>query len=345
MSTRDKSIDQAAGLMLLMVMLGHVLDWCNLSGSLFWTILQYFFFFRMPWFFFKGGMFYREKEIGQQVRSDFYKLIVPYILFFAVSTVVDGLAMWQNGGTLISVIHVVGWQLLVSGAAPGNSAVWFFVVFFLVKALYGVLHNRLRMNDILIMGGGITILLIVNLLKQRIGDSPVLKYPEYLWSTFVGVVFYSAGHLLKDKQYNKVTFAVSLAVYIAIAILAFSYVDVHHNELRVGYYSLWIILALAGIICLNNIVRHTSKIYCSKLLDYIGENSCALFATHFIVGMFAKLTVITPLGITSQYQMLMIYLLFLVIFLPLITKLLNKDNLKIFIGKYQPRKEGSGLGN
>ena len=201
MSERDKSIDQAGGIMLLMVMLGHVLDWCDLSDTIFWNTLQLFLFFYMPWFFYKGGMFYKEKDIKKQVVDDFYKLVVPYLLFFICSTVVDGVIMFQNGGSIKSLIHVIVWSFFVSGTAPGNSALWFFVAYFVVKTCYAILHNSMKLSDIWIIIGGIVILLIVNLLKNIFGDLFVLKYPENLWSSLIGLVYFCAGHYLKEKQF------------------------------------------------------------------------------------------------------------------------------------------------
>lgn len=61
---RDKSIDAVAGLMMIVVITRHTLNWLGLSDEPFVQILLRFFFYTMPFYFFKAGMFYRDKHLN-----------------------------------------------------------------------------------------------------------------------------------------------------------------------------------------------------------------------------------------------------------------------------------------
>lgn len=64
---RKKEFDAMAGLLILYMMFGHALWFFNLSDSHVAVITQYLFGFFMPWFFFKGGMFFRHEETSKIV--------------------------------------------------------------------------------------------------------------------------------------------------------------------------------------------------------------------------------------------------------------------------------------
>lgn len=59
---RETSIDAVAGLMILTMMMGHVMQESFLFST--WMYLPlHIVFFRMPWFFHKAGMFAREQNV------------------------------------------------------------------------------------------------------------------------------------------------------------------------------------------------------------------------------------------------------------------------------------------
>lgn len=60
MAERDYSIDALSGLMILGVLFVHTMSWSGLDNSLLYTIVEYCIFFRMPYFFYKSGVYYRQ---------------------------------------------------------------------------------------------------------------------------------------------------------------------------------------------------------------------------------------------------------------------------------------------
>ena len=77
MDKRNNSLDMIAGIFIVYMIVLHILQWSNLT-YLFGNAVFHVFSFFMFWFFFKSGMFYREKlskDIliwgGQKIDSSF----------------------------------------------------------------------------------------------------------------------------------------------------------------------------------------------------------------------------------------------------------------------------------
>ena len=60
MDKRNNSLDMIAGIFIVYMIVLHILQWCNLT-YVFGNVVFHVFSFFMFWFFFKSGMFYREK--------------------------------------------------------------------------------------------------------------------------------------------------------------------------------------------------------------------------------------------------------------------------------------------
>lgn len=61
-SDRKDYLDVVCGIMISWMILGHIIANCDLKESMFYTIGNRLFPFFMPWFFFKSGMFYKQKD-------------------------------------------------------------------------------------------------------------------------------------------------------------------------------------------------------------------------------------------------------------------------------------------
>lgn len=78
MSQRDTSLDSVGGLMIL-----HMISF-HLRGYLGYEVLDLenvLFFFFMPWFFFKAGMFWKMDSIKNVVVKGYCRLLKPFIIF------------------------------------------------------------------------------------------------------------------------------------------------------------------------------------------------------------------------------------------------------------------------
>ncbi|MCM1147036.1 MAG: hypothetical protein NC344_04230 [Bacteroidales bacterium] len=84
---RYKALDNVAGLMIVYMIFGHCIQACDVSTDVWWLSWMDYLFFFMPWFFFKAGMFYRQKELrtiisggGKSTNQAVFALFFDWIL-------------------------------------------------------------------------------------------------------------------------------------------------------------------------------------------------------------------------------------------------------------------------
>lgn len=61
-SRRDDSLDGVCGLLIIWMISMHAAQWSGVKGTTFFNVATHVFFYFMPWFYFKGGMFATVKE-------------------------------------------------------------------------------------------------------------------------------------------------------------------------------------------------------------------------------------------------------------------------------------------
>lgn len=106
----------------------------------------------------------------------------------------------------------------------------------------------------------------------------------------------------------------------------------YHNKVIEGYYFIWPLLALCGVVSINNFMKIMSKIYSFPILQFVGRNSFVFFSTHFIIGNLDYI-LFRQFGIIDTYQQLFVYLLSYIILLPLLSILFKTKHLRFLIGK------------
>ena len=79
MERRTEYIDMAAGMMLAWMILGHTASYASYKGD--FLVAGNFLSFFMPWFFYKSGMFYKERTWQENARRGVKKLMLPSNLY------------------------------------------------------------------------------------------------------------------------------------------------------------------------------------------------------------------------------------------------------------------------
>lgn len=306
--------------MIIYMIFGHIISWCSLNDSLVYTWLDRLLFYFMPWFFFKSGMFYKNQSI-KQVWDRKCSLLKPFIIFGLIGL----LTYYGRNYDRISFGSFVKQPLatlLLSGTFCGNSALWFLLTLFLVKCLYSVLSPRLSNTATLLTSLFLTLGIIY--LKNRLD----LKYPEYLYNSIAGLLFYSAGVELKTHQFDKTVFYISLLLFVAVFAIFPSRVDFQHTRLVEGSVFLWPFAACAGIIVVNNLAQklYNEATLINKILSYIGKNSITFYVTHFIVGNIVFI-IMSGLGTipSNGWVLFAVYSGVMTVSLPLFDKLLRTE--------------------
>lgn len=268
---RVEYIDQIAGLLIVYMIVYHALQFCDMWQVVNSHGMQLLAFF-MFWFFYKSGMFAREKSCREILIWGGQKLMVPFVAFSVI-------------GHFVECVHKVGigelgwadmiWSplkcLLAIGAVGGNLPLWFLPSLLAVQLLYALLHRKLCDDWIGILGFVVAYLTFLMEWHK----------PLYVGNIALGLFAYSMGHRLKDKQYEFSLFLLSLVTYVTAFAIQSSFIDFRMNDLVSGYYPLAVLFGLSGCILINNLFRKFSLRL--KLLEYIGFRSMRYYVMHWII--------------------------------------------------------------
>ncbi|MBO7577387.1 MAG: acyltransferase family protein [Prevotella sp.] len=267
---RDCSIDFAAGLMIVSMILMHIRFF---SGSKWCSFLTDLFPFYMAWFYYKSGMFYKERNWSDTLKNGYSKLIRPFLIFSVVGFV---LYLILNG--------TVNWKLSIKefvmlGSFPGSQHLWFLVSLFLALCLFKLVRNYWWAIAALCV---LLLLFHYNAKKHLVGF-PIFGDIPYLWGNIMaGCLFMYCGYRLRKYQYLHFVFFVSLFLYAVMFMLCYSSVDMHTMNITVGGLQ-WYLFSIFGIVALNNLSKYIVKYVVSQPLIYIGKYSLQFYIYHWFV--------------------------------------------------------------
>ena len=308
------------GAMIIYMIFGHIISWCSLTDSTEYIWLDRLLFYFMPWFFFKSGMFNKGQSL-REVWNHRQNILKPFVVFGLLGLLTyygrnyDSLSV----GTLVKQPLAT---LLLSGTFCGNYALWFLLTLFLVKCLHAGLAPRIGNRAIVFA----TLLISISILYFKIILG--LKYPEYLYNTVAGLLFYSAGIELKKRQFDSVVLFVAAIFFLAVLALIPSRVDFQHTRVVEGSAFIWPFAACSGIIVVNNLAKilYNEKWLIIRLLSYVGRNSITFYVTHFIVGNIAFI-IMNVFGIlpSNSWTLFTVYVGVMIVSLPLLDKLLRTE--------------------
>ena len=150
--SRQYFVDNLSAILITyMIFVVHLAYFCHIDGLVF-KVAGCLFYFFMSWFFFKSGMFYKEKTEKDVLKSTFRRLIVPYITFNIVGIVVLALEKYQSGGALsiTSFAKEVLVTIFINEAVYPNLALWFLLSLFIVRNVFNILR-RLNINIFVVL--------------------------------------------------------------------------------------------------------------------------------------------------------------------------------------------------
>lgn len=142
MKQRYSSLDALCGILIIHMIIGHVFEWSSLADSKFYAWQQRILFFFMPWFFFKSGMFYRERNFQTNIEASFRRLIVPLFCFTLLGMPHHWIKLYLAGDT--NTIHYLLSPLksfIVIGNNVGNLPLWFLLALFGVTVICNYLFH------------------------------------------------------------------------------------------------------------------------------------------------------------------------------------------------------------
>lgn len=287
---RSCHIDIAAGIMIIYMVFIHICQKFGFDNTSLWSIMQHCFGFCMPYFFFKGGMFYREKKICFIFRDSIHRLLKPYFVWMTIGIIILFAIRWMQGTTISfgEIIKGTIYGCIVGESVSGNLPLWFLLTLFGVRIMFAVCLY-LKIPSKIIPFGCFFIAWGLNVGNYRL--------PIIIANTFTGTMFYGIGYILQTKQYGIIQSLVAVCLFGFINIFCYTYVGIRKNILIEGYYVLWPIFATSGIILLNNLClcmekvsRKHDKYKYIRLLSFLGRHTMPIYVSHWPIINIIKAT-------------------------------------------------------
>lgn len=308
MKAKDKRVtyvDQVSGLLIMYMILYHCFQWSELNyvNRTLWMLPLSFFMF---WFFYKSGMFYRDKTCKEILFGGGKKLMVPYVVYSMIGYVLKCVQLLV-GGDHDWVHYVLSpvKQIVLEGAVSGNMALWFLPSLLAVQALYALLRRRL--GDVWIVIAG----LLVAYMLYAVG----FHKPLYVANIPLGLSVYGFGHLMRNVQYEKSVFALTGIAYLAIMLMMRSTIDFRTNMLHGGNYPVAVLFALSGCVVINNLFKRMP--FRISVLEWIGKRSMNFYVMHWLV--LLSCSIIFPY---TGWAMLAVMVVACVVVLPMADRIL-----------------------
>lgn len=137
-SKRMRHLDIVAGILITYMVYVHVSQFFDFENVAFSKILQHLFGFFMPWFFFKGGMFFRDSPLRKIIYGGFKRLMVPYIIWTIIGVLVLSIIRYEHGIAFNFLTCIKGTLgcLALTGSVSGNLPLWFLLTLYLVRLIY-----------------------------------------------------------------------------------------------------------------------------------------------------------------------------------------------------------------
>ena len=281
-NTREKWIDNAKGLAMLMVIIGH------LSGDLtgIWDF-SFVYGIHLVMFFILAGYTTRKKEITSEfLNQKFHRLMIPYFITCGAIMLTDivNCYMWHDG-TVETVTRVIGVDLTRNFFASGSAtyfgtidigtrigAIWFLpAMFFAVVFFQIVLKYSEDRDDIAgILSAGIAVLGVIT--------ARFIWFPFSVQAGMMATFFFWIGYIVKKQQLlSKLRWYHYIIAQIILLIGIYKgYCNVAFANADINDWMISIAVGLSG--CL--LVYLCAVLYRGKILEYIGKNSLIVLCTH-----------------------------------------------------------------
>lgn len=314
---RIQYIDIAKGILIILVVIGHVINFNTLPTRL---LKVWIYSFHIPVFFIISGILINKSNLVNTsfdvfLKKKILRLIAPYI-FFELTTGL--LQMVINGRAFSEVLY----RMITLRCNQG--ADWFLPTLFIADIIVFILIKELRSNTNIFINCCVFFILAI-----------ILPEPVYFIGVMrrilIAVSFILVGYLFKNIVIE-IMYKKKLMIYFFITSLFIARLN-GIVDLSVRQFNNPILYLLGGII------GSLFIIYCSgmldiKLLSYIGKNSLIVMGTHQNILLIAD----TIINRNAYYLFEQVYLLIIILGYEFLTIFLYSNYLPIFKNQYKNYK-------
>lgn len=336
---RDNSIDCLAAVVTVRMILLHACLWSHTKDVFFYAPVRYLIMFSMGFFFYKSGMFYKEKSPKEVISKGWGKFFFPFIAYM----ILGEMARWIRLFVQESDTDIVHWviypfvSIVGRGGPSGNLPLWFLLALPFVQLIVSF-SDRFKIQRWILFIGALILSFV-----GTISNKHHLNIPPLIWEVAIGIIFFLSGHYLKEKQYEKRIFYVALLVYIVAVLFAPTTFEYRKGSINRGDWFVFVVSSIAGIITYINIFRF--PLFRNMKISYLSRNSMQYYCMHWVlfnivctIFGYSILEKGRPFGDffspITNYSMLWTLVVSCMIFLPiydLIVKFLKKKSDNILV--------------
>jgi len=290
---RDNSLDALCGLFIIEMIFRHAMEWSNAWDDQLYVNIKNGLYCMMPWFFFKSGMFYknklslynsfiedkfsRRKQLINLLSYDAMKLLLPFVVYTVIGVILSDYRFYLENNEIVwrSFIYEPMRGLIIDGSTGGNLPLWFLLSLFLVKATM-YLSEYLNISKKYLFVLSMIFALGGAYLTQR------NHFPIWTLSTAEGLIFYIMGYWLRNCQYSHLGIKVICLFFVIFSFAVFpSEVDIHFDTINQGFWLPYQVYSIAMIVILNNIFR--LKMFQLPMFSSIGRDSMTYYCYHWLL--------------------------------------------------------------
>ena len=264
---RNLYLDNIAGFFIMYMMIMHS---CLFVKDDSYQIVGRFVYFFMPWFFYKGGAFFKEKGSEKEfVLTSFRRLIIPYIIVSLIGFLISLGICLHKGTSILDYLLSSIKTLVKTGTICGEvSHLWFLIGLFVSRLLLYYFNKY----NFVFWGIICSIILIIFIFHLE------LTQIWYIFYSLTGFLYYGLGYMLREKQYTNSLFVISSLIYI-LSVIMTTYYDQHNSILYSGVFEVALIYPIFACVFANNI----SKYFMNKktIFCFISKYAMLLYVTHY----------------------------------------------------------------
>lgn len=268
---RDASFDIMKGIGILAVIAGHSAGQLTFDNALTWKLIYSF---HMPMFFIIAGYFYKKNyNIGQKLKGDFKRLIIPYIItsitfllyqlltdesFYSSYKYILIAIIWGSGESHTSAI----WPKM-----PYIGAIWFLLALFWCRTFFNLITLHIKRPYLAV----VTIAIMATFTDRYLINLPLGILPG-----LSAMSFYLIGYCIHRFKINK--YAVIACFTCWIIYLLYSRIDMCNCYYK--YYPIDVLGTTFGAYVAYLLSKKISLLPYSKSIALLGQVSLVVLCFH-----------------------------------------------------------------
>ena len=274
----------------------------------------------MQWFFYKSGQFFVKRNIEEEWKKDWHKLVRPFIVWSTIGYALYVTFLGLNGElTFCNAIYAVVRSLFLNGSVQGNNSLWFLLTLFGVKQIANIILPK--EDDVYYWQKCIIIIFLAYIFAFGLYYLHIPYIPRWIANGAVGLSFFTMGYCLHKSETKLWLLIPCIIGYICCCIWGYPDVDMYSNSCdSVTKYLLNMPGSLAGIVTFNMLCRLVSKYfyYITLPFEYVGKYAMIIYVSHALLFGGVRYTLVSfeLTQFMSFNDSLLIILCTYIIFLP-----------------------------